>query len=50
MDKWCTFCGSTQHDTRYCPHEAVVEDQINDFQLVDREWLEIENMLRKSRN
>lgn len=34
----------------YCQHEAVVEDQINDFQLVDREWLEIANMLRRSRN
>ena len=34
----------------HCKHEAVVEDEINDFQLVDREWLEIANMLRKSRN
>lgn len=29
--------------------KAVVEDKINDYQMVDREWLEIANILRRSR-
>ena len=33
----------------YLEEEAIVEDQINDFQLVDRQWLEIANALRNSR-
>lgn len=33
----------------HCEHEAVIEDKINDFQLVDREWLEFADLLRRSR-
>lgn len=33
----------------YIEPEAIVEDKINDYQMVDREWLEIANMLRRSR-
>lgn len=31
----------------YIEEEAIVEDEINDFQLVDRQWLEIAYALRK---
>lgn len=33
----------------YIEEEAIVEDKINDFQLVDRQWLEIAYALRNSR-
>ena len=60
LEDWYTNTGEKEIDrlmdeyrAKYKDHaepEAIVEDKINDFQLVDREWLEIANMLRKSRN
>ena len=41
-----TFCEAYKD---YAEPEAVVEDKIADFQLVDREWLELANILRRSR-
>jgi len=59
VEDWYTDVSSEQIDKlmaeyrekykEHCQHEAIVEDQINDFQLVDREWLEIANMLRGTR-
>lgn len=31
MNKWCTFCGSKQHDTKYCPY--TWDGQINRARL-----------------
>ena len=33
----------------YTEPEAVIEDKISDFQMVDREWLEIVNALKQTR-
>lgn len=59
VEDWYTDVPSEQIDKlmaeykekykEHCQNEAIVEDQINDFQLVDREWLEIANMLRGTR-